>query len=646
MPKGFFRELRHYTLFEISQEIGESSKVTKYLVGILKKYGVVKAVKKVKPEYEDLSNQDIVLTDVMDNGSDIVYVFDYVGIVLIEGHAFKCYPKYISSCKEPIAELKQVLKVIQKYNSKEQLVFLYNGEDDSKIFNRLAVILHLLEDYYIHGLYTKQHEVVETNGEGEILWDRTINETFALIQDNRPYYVELQTQNVVDNDIDFFNRLHKCILTQCAQELEKAGLEDLFEFANAEFTEEFLEDIGDTDFILYRLQCEMQMQYVSWKQSILKTLYTYVANNKVNKGEDSFSLYGTNSFNLVWEKVCADNFGSLRDEKLKNLPYGLSKAYEGQKNKTLKSMIDTPIWHRNQPPASGGKVKTLIPDLICIYPCNEEMEPCFGIFDAKYYNIEFTDPDGKVSGQPGVGDVTKQYLYQLAYDDFIEKQGYPYVQNLFLCPQEQAEPGFGYVKMGMLQSIGNKRMEDIAVVKLCAEKMYEIYLSNDKIDNVADYIPQANRRLTAGQNVISRVTKLFEKHMNQSLEAGQRLGMQDKQGKFIYPVQLRREIGAKLLYDLLCPIAADSLYGMNPDGSEAGETEQCDEICSQIAEAALRIDHGIRALSELELLDKAVMKVNLQRCFNGLNNIQAMVQGQYLEDMLQRVMEFAEELYL
>lgn len=181
------------------------------------------------------------------------------------------------------------------------------------------------------------------------------------------------------------------------------------------------------------------------------------------------------------------------------------------------------------------------------------------------------------------------------------------------------------------------------VVKLCAEKMYEIYLSNDKIDNVADYIPQANRRLTAGQNVISRAAKLFGKHMNQSLEAGQRLCMLDKQGKFIYPVQLRREIGAKLLYDLLCPIAADSLYGMNPDGSEAGQN---DEICSQIAEAALRIDHGIRALSELELLDKAVMKVNLQRGFKGLNNIQAMVQGQYLEDMLQRVMEFAEELYL
>ena len=77
-----------------------------------------------------------------------------------------------------IEQLKKVLKVIKKYNDKEQLVYLFNGEDDNKIFNRLAVSLHLLEEYFQYGLYTNQHDVIETNGEGEILWDKTINETF------------------------------------------------------------------------------------------------------------------------------------------------------------------------------------------------------------------------------------------------------------------------------------------------------------------------------------------------------------------------------------------------------------------------------------------------------------------------------------
>lgn len=62
----------------------------------------------------------------------------------------------------------------------------------------------------------------------------------------------------------------------------------------------------------------------------------------------------------------------------------------------------------------------------------------FGIYDAKYYCIDYQFMETKqvLAEQPGVGDVTKQYLYQLAFDDFIVKQGYRYVQNMFFCPDE------------------------------------------------------------------------------------------------------------------------------------------------------------------------------------------------------------------
>lgn len=100
MAKGFFKERKHYTLQNIADILYEKENAdleeTRRLVGILKKYGVVKAVKRTKPEFDDLSNEDIVLTDVVDNSSDIEYVFDYVGVVMLEGHVFKCYP--IRSC--------------------------------------------------------------------------------------------------------------------------------------------------------------------------------------------------------------------------------------------------------------------------------------------------------------------------------------------------------------------------------------------------------------------------------------------------------------------------------------------------------------------------------------------------------------------
>ena len=76
-------------------------------------------------------------------------------------------------------------------------------------------------------------KVIETNGEGEILWDKTINETFAIIQNNKPYYLELQTKNTIDNDYDYFRRLHECVLTQCSRELSDAGLLELFELTES-----------------------------------------------------------------------------------------------------------------------------------------------------------------------------------------------------------------------------------------------------------------------------------------------------------------------------------------------------------------------------------------------------------------------------
>lgn len=47
MTKGFFRERKHYSLQEITDNlININMEETRRIVGILKKYGVVKAVKK------------------------------------------------------------------------------------------------------------------------------------------------------------------------------------------------------------------------------------------------------------------------------------------------------------------------------------------------------------------------------------------------------------------------------------------------------------------------------------------------------------------------------------------------------------------------------------------------------------------------
>lgn len=492
MARGFFREGKHYSIYEISENLGEKTEETKRLADSLKRYGILKAVRKSAPEFEDLSDHDIVLTCPSENRRDVKYVFDFVGVIVLGHHVFKCYPKYISA-SEPVSQLKKVLKVIRKYGVREELIYSHSGEGDAFSFNRLLLFLHLMEDYFINGIYTNSQEITERNAEGEILWDRTINETIALIRKGRPYYTEVLTQSMADNETYYFRRLHQCILSKCSAELQELGILDLFDMEEIRLTESDIEDFGDRDYILYRLQQEMEIQFITWKQNLLKALYAYIENGRSDKNDESFGVYGTNSFHLVWEKVCAANFGNMLNEKIENLPMGVSERYRKRKSDTLLSIIERPIWHGTDPEIYDGKVRTLKPDTVRIYPYNEKGDYCFGIFDAKYYCIEFIRGKSgwKVARQPGVGDVTKQYLYQMAFDDFITSQGYRQVRNVFLIPREEAAPAYGYVEMGMLHTVGSKQLENILLTGLCAEKMYDYYLADRQLENIVEIIERS-----------------------------------------------------------------------------------------------------------------------------------------------------------
>ncbi len=229
-----------------------------------------------------------------------------ISVFFIESRALKCYQKYLLDATTPKAELKQVLKVLEKYNSKEQIIRMYNDTSDSSAFNMLAVMLFLLQDYFEYGAYTNTQDIIESNGFGDILWDKTINETFTLLSNNRPYYPELLTTKRVNDDFDFFRRLHKCILTRCTEELRDVNLLDLFDIMGVDISDEQIEGFGDKEYVLERIVKELNVQFNTRKQLLLKTLYAYIANSSALGDLDCFSMFGTNSFNLVWEKVCAE----------------------------------------------------------------------------------------------------------------------------------------------------------------------------------------------------------------------------------------------------------------------------------------------------------------------------------------------------
>ncbi len=501
MISVFLREQKRYSLKELAKAFHCSGKEAVPILKRLKEYGVLMAVHASDRQRnltdlaeENVEPADINAADIEAGESGYLYVFTFVGVItLITSHrryVLKFCPKYlpdgIFSPTELKDALKQVLRVLEKYNSQEQIIRMYNETDGRSAFNRLAVRLFLLRDYIENGPYTNTQDITETNGSGEILWEKTVNETFTLLSGNRPYYPELLTRKRIYDDTDYFTRLHKCIVTCCSQELRDADLLDLFDIMGAEISDECLEDFGDTEYVLCRIERELSVQFSTRKQHLLKTLYAYVKNSSLHDNLDCFSMFGTNSFNLVWEKVCAEVLDNQLQKPIGCLPVPLAGQYRTMRRKKLRliDLIDRPQWTGTAQDGSAFVKEapdTLVPDIVSVMKADDKTDGgnCrFIIFDAKYYNLQL-EPDKELRGQPGIESITKQYLYQLAFRHFTEAHGMD-VQNCFLLPSASEEViEKGTVTLAMLKNLG---LKDIQIRLLPAGTMYKHYLEGRRLD--------------------------------------------------------------------------------------------------------------------------------------------------------------------
>ncbi len=475
MISQYIREQKRYTQKQLCQLLHLSEERVIPVIRKLKEYGVLKTVTRSLPQKDLtlLNDQDVEITSVEQGENDYYYVFTFVGVLIISGCVIKCYPKYILSNHEPKHELQQVLKVLERYNTKEQVIHISINSDEGQSFNLLAVLLFLLNDYYEFGLYSNTEDIVEVNGNGEIHWEKTINDSFAIFHNNRPYYGELKTKKRVEDEYNYFKRLHECIVTKASRELQKADLLDLFEINGVDISDDEIDSFGEKDYILYRLENELNVQFNTRKQILLKTMYAYIAYDGDLRELDCFSVFGTISFNLVWEDVCSCVLNNQLNMRLKDLelPVRLNEKYNA--NDRLIDLIGKPFWTATNKTAAD----TLIPDLVTINNNNGVHQ--FLIFDAKYY-VAILEEDRSPHGQPGIESVTKQYLYQLAFMDFINEHSINNVTNCFLLPTEQSNVmDKGEVKLQMLHNLG---LQNILVRFVPASMFYEHYLSGKKVN--------------------------------------------------------------------------------------------------------------------------------------------------------------------
>lgn len=484
---AFFREQHPYNFDEIKDSLKISDDaLVKDLIRTMKSYNILRACKSELQDYENLSDQDLIFADVKTDSLDTVFVFKFVGIALLGNVVIKCYPKYVDIDETKVKEesLILALKALEKYNTnKTQDVSLYNGDDDKKQFNKLEVALFLLHDYFIHDLYTNQEEIIEINGDGEYLFDKTVEQNMAILHDGDPYYVEIFTRRNLDNDSDYFRQIHKCILNECSSDLEKTGLLDIFGLSSVEFAESKLEDFGEKEYILNRISSELGNQFITHRQTLLKTLYTFVESEYGNDTNLNLELLGTTSFNLVWEKACGEIFGNVLDSKINRLQkLGKLPNVKNTKfnvNDKVINLIEKARWELNKRVLETAE--TLEPDIITV----DEKSKSFYILDGKYYIIN-TDDSKYIYNQPGIQDVVKQFAYQKAYQDFIKEYEFTSIGNAFLFPQRYSFynetkkniVNSGSVNLDLMQFYAFKLLAPIRVLELYPKFVFEKYISN------------------------------------------------------------------------------------------------------------------------------------------------------------------------
>lgn len=474
MENCILQEYKPYS-FQQLQDIFQLSEAK--LEGILKTLSLMNIVKHkskstIKTDFNEIFDVDFDIDELL-NSTKGVYLFSFVGIINLREVNLIIYPKYLTEYQKDkqnkFVTLKQLINVIRKYDLRTQRIgYSDHAIANSDEFNLLSLAIHLIENYAKYGLYDNKKEVVGLNGEGEILWEKTIDSSTAYFSNGRPIYIDYYTVNTESDTADYFKRLHAAVISDAGERMSEIfniiGIEPMV------LSSEPLHSFGNTEYILYRINQEISIQFVTHKQEILHTIRKYILKQNAHINDGLINFVGTNAFHLVWEDVCKVIMGDCSHKSLNqlNLQYA-----DYSSSRSLLEVISKPLWTHKQSNKQHQSTKTLIPDIIVIE------DNSLSIYDAKYYTIKLNE--NILKNNPSVGDISKQYLYELAFRNFADSNNLEIIKNAFLMPTDgDSELTLGEVTLDFFHNQYEIGLKPIEIILFPCQKAYSIYLSENK----------------------------------------------------------------------------------------------------------------------------------------------------------------------
>lgn len=463
------REQQHYDSQRMRELLGISSSVKddKRLSDALQQLKCAKILRTVVPKSGEANETE---DDDADSSWDSRYInkydycFRYVGLIQFGKRVLYILPKYCAEVKDNaqsearMESFRTVMRVIARYKKEASST----GEEDSEDawHDFLHVMVELVMDFQANGVYRVDENINELNGKGRIMWPRTIRRVLPLMQDGRPYYMELHTRRKQADTAHIITRLHKYLVWQAWQKLEELHLSDLLELPAITDPPDHDEEFSDLEYLVRVIKKEQTQRFDNRRRYLLDLMLRYLE-EKEEDTTDGIYLFGKSGFHVVWEEACRVAFGM-------------------EKSTTEQMKESRPRWHFDDKKHDGDP---LMADMVKIDRGK------LSILDAKYYvPPKEGKPEDIVKKMPGIGDIIKQQLYELAL-----RKKYPQVQevvNAFILPLRDNEVAnrevyFGKVEIPMLSDLiveeGKPKLKEVVLIKYPPQTIWDAYLKHSTI---------------------------------------------------------------------------------------------------------------------------------------------------------------------
>lgn len=400
--------------------------------------------------------------------------FSFVGILIYKKNILlfvpKLYPTELIGNKPSYLEfLSSIIKLFKVYSSRESLaneeIETLNFDQNSDV-NLLSTINYIIEDFISYGYYRNELDILELNGSGDIDWNETIDTFIPYIDKKQVIYMDyFSSENIYDENYIITN-IHKIIFNKCIcfckeYNLDKIlGYEDICEIDidfNLEYDEEIFIDL---------IEQELAIQFEDRKVRLLNAIKSFLTQSNDSQF-DRLEAFGSSNFENIWENVCS---------------YIFENEFIG-KERYKKFKLKEPIWEKhNDAPVDinikkNGRKNLLNPDALKVVQYNSEK--ILLILDAKYYDLKFIGMD-QVINNPGIGDLSKQYMYELALKEFCDLNSIKYCINVFIIPSFRSTYNLGKVELNFLNGIQN--LTCIKLIKLDIIEVINIYCNEERYD--------------------------------------------------------------------------------------------------------------------------------------------------------------------